>query len=113
MTRDLTETERLFLALDGDIRDRKGIGNEWEQIDSDVMLGEIKPVWEKIIAAALSAAHAAGAAAMREAAWKVCQDKIEYLKKWNIRQIKPVAECADAIAALIPPEPAPSGENIP
>ena len=42
--------KRIFERLDKDIRDRRGLGNEWEAIDSDVMDDELRPAWEKIIA---------------------------------------------------------------
>jgi hypothetical protein len=72
MTRELTPIETLFLALDADIRDRKGIGNEWEMIDGEIMLGEIKPAWERIIGGAIDAADRAGFARGVEAAVRVC-----------------------------------------
>jgi len=42
-------SEKIFKKLSDDIRDRKGIGDEWESIDSDIMRDEIKPTWIEII----------------------------------------------------------------
>lgn len=41
--------QRIFDAIAADIRGRKGVGDEWEQIDEEVMKEEIRPTWEKII----------------------------------------------------------------
>jgi hypothetical protein len=45
----------IFSVLDQDIRDRKGVGNEWKSIDDDVMHQEIKPTWLRLIKEVLDA----------------------------------------------------------
>lgn len=53
----MTTEERVSLAvarLIDDIHGRKGLGDEWDQIDDDVQ-AEIREDWEEIIHSALSA----------------------------------------------------------
>ena len=40
---------RIFNRLDVDISDRRGLGNEWEQISPNVKNVEIRSAWEQII----------------------------------------------------------------
>lgn len=54
---DEAQARDLFMKLDHDIRDRQGIGDEWQAIDGEVMTGEIMPKWESIIARAIAAAR--------------------------------------------------------
>lgn len=42
--------KQAFDELDTDILDRRGLKWEWAKIDNDVMEGEIRLEWEKIIA---------------------------------------------------------------
>lgn len=41
---------KIIKRLSADIGDRRGLGDEWEQIDSKVMEEELVPAWTKIIA---------------------------------------------------------------
>ncbi len=45
--------ERIFQALDRDIRDRRGLKWEWEKIDEEVM-ARLKADWVEIIVGVLS-----------------------------------------------------------
>lgn len=45
---------RIFDRLDVDIRDRKGLKQEWGAIDDKVMNEELRPAWAKIIAEEIS-----------------------------------------------------------
>jgi hypothetical protein len=40
---------RIFKRLDEDIGDRRGIKHEWDAISREVMNGEIRPTWQRII----------------------------------------------------------------
>lgn len=40
---------RIFNRLDADISDRRGLGNEWEQISPNIKNVEIRSAWEQII----------------------------------------------------------------
>lgn len=40
---------RIFNRLDADISDRRGLGNEWEQISPNVKNVDIRRTWEQII----------------------------------------------------------------
>lgn len=43
----MSTAEKIIEDIVGDIIDRKGIGDEWEQIDKDIQ-EEIKEAWIKI-----------------------------------------------------------------
>lgn len=47
----------LFTDIVTDIQGRSGLGNEWQQIDSDVMNNELKPAWMKIFQDAIRQAR--------------------------------------------------------
>jgi len=40
---------RIFNRLDKDIGDRRGLGNEWDQISPNIKNVEIRSAWEQII----------------------------------------------------------------
>jgi hypothetical protein len=64
--RDLERARAVRERIVADLGDRRGLSQEWEQIDDDVR-AEIEGVWDGIIAAAI--------ADEREANAKVCEGK--------------------------------------
>jgi hypothetical protein len=45
---------RIFNHLSDDISDRRGLKNEWQRIDYEIMDNELKPMWVKIISDEIS-----------------------------------------------------------
>ena len=42
-------TDKIFERLSLDISDRRGLKQEWERIDDDIMEEDVKPAWKRII----------------------------------------------------------------
>lgn len=55
-----SQWRRIFLALNRDILDRRGLKHEWRQIHASVKIGEIYPAWRKIVERELETATKIG-----------------------------------------------------
>lgn len=103
----MPEAYAYTLRVIRDLRDRRGLGQEWEQIDDEVR-GEIEDTWATLIGRPIHLADVllARKKSMQSLTWLFAADEklAELVDRWNLRQdelTQQSDECLEFLAELL------------